>query len=276
MPIGYQTIYDAVLAAIKTTQGQIITNSGSQAVTSGVSNLLLNNDTEAINAVIDNSLNHVGLFTVKAGLEPADGQNHTLTLLRGTFDGTNNRATFEDINDALVIIFDIAGNGTIINNTGTVSLDAVGEDGEGEFIEGTEGDDTLEGTEYDDLLAGGEGNDIYIFNLGDGKDIITDTSGFDTISFGEGITSDMVALFQDGSGNLVIDYGTVAGNDQITASGIDMIQLNSGSMLLSSTISSVISQIISYATENEITLNSVEDVKNNADLMEIIKGSWIG
>ena len=294
MPIGYQTIYDAVLAAIKTTQGQIITNSGSQAVTSGVSNLLLNNGTEAINAVIDNSLNHVGMFTVKAGLEPADGQNHTLILLRGTFDGTNNRATFEDINDALVIIFDIAGNGTIINNTGTVSLDAVGEDGEGEFIEGTAGDDTLEGTEYndtisglggndtitgntgDDLLAGGEGNDLYIFNLGDGKDIITDTSGFDNISFGEGITSDMVALFQDGSGNLVIDYGTVAGNDQITASGIDLIQLNSGSILLSSTISSVISQIISYATENEITLNSVEDVKNNADLMNIIKGSWIG
>jgi hypothetical protein len=122
MPIGYQTIYDAVLAALKTAQGQIITEKGSQTVTPGVNNLLLNNDTEAINAVIDNSLNHIGLFTVKAGIEPGSGEDHTLTLTSGTFDGINNVATFADINDALVIIFDIAGNGTIINNTGTVVL----------------------------------------------------------------------------------------------------------------------------------------------------------
>jgi hypothetical protein len=118
-------IYSAVVHALTYVQGQQITTAGTQTVNQKVNNLLLNNATAAINAVIADAKNHVGMFTVKAGLEPAGGQDHTLTLTVGTFDGTNNRATFADINDALTVIFDIAGNGTILNNTGSVSLSQV-------------------------------------------------------------------------------------------------------------------------------------------------------
>lgn len=115
-------IYSAIIYALQYVQGQEITEAGAQVVNPKVNNLLLNNATATIAATIADAKDHAGLFTVKAGLEPDVGEDHTLTLTVGTFDGTNNVATFEDINDSLTVIFDIAGNGTIINNTGSVVL----------------------------------------------------------------------------------------------------------------------------------------------------------
>lgn len=114
--------YSAFVYALQFIMGQTITTAGAQTVNPKVNNLLLNNATTTISATISDASQHAGLFTVKAGLEPAEGQDHTLTLTSGTFDGTNNVATFSDINDSLTVIFDIAGNGTIINNTGSVVL----------------------------------------------------------------------------------------------------------------------------------------------------------
>jgi hypothetical protein len=101
---------------------QEITAAGAQAVTAGVQSVELNNNTTAIAATIANSVNHQGLFIVKATSEPAGGQDHTLTLTSGTWDGTNTIATLADINDALVVYFDSAGNGTIVENVGAVVL----------------------------------------------------------------------------------------------------------------------------------------------------------
>ena len=100
--------------------GETITTSG--AVTAGKKSVLLNHATVAIAATIADAANHFGWFTVKAGLEPGAGQDHTCTLTLGTWDGTNTIATFADINDALVVFFDHVGNGTIISNTGAVAL----------------------------------------------------------------------------------------------------------------------------------------------------------
>jgi hypothetical protein len=107
-------------ACAVTSIGQTITASG--AVTAGKKSVLLNHATAAIAATIADAADHFGYFVVKAGLEPGAGQDHTLTLTIGTFNGTNNVATFADINDALVVFFDHAGNGTIISNTGSVTL----------------------------------------------------------------------------------------------------------------------------------------------------------
>jgi hypothetical protein len=120
--LGVDSIKNAIVAALLFVQGQTITTAGAQVILAKTNNVLLNNATAAITATIADAKNHVGLFTVKAGLEPAGGQDHTLTLTVGTFNGTNKVATFADINDALTVIFDIAGNGTIINNTGSVAL----------------------------------------------------------------------------------------------------------------------------------------------------------
>ena len=65
-----------------------------------------------------------------------------------------------------------------------------------DFISGNEGDDTLYGNGGEDILIGGvgndhldggAGNDTYIFNKGDGNDVITDWGGRNTIKFGKGI-----------------------------------------------------------------------------------------
>jgi len=83
---------------------------------------------------------------------------------------------------------------------------------------GGAGNDTLAGNEGGDTLDGGEGADVYVFNIGDGIDHILDTGGFDTdgVSFGQGITPDMITL---GLGSLLVNVGT--NGDAIHLDGFD-------------------------------------------------------
>lgn len=99
---------------------QALTTSG--AITAGMQMVTLDHTTVAIAATIANANAHQGLFVVKATTEPGAGQDHTVTLTAGTWNGTNNVATFADINDALVVYFDASGNGTIVANVGSVAL----------------------------------------------------------------------------------------------------------------------------------------------------------
>ena len=99
---------------------QELTASG--AVTPGVECVQLNHTTVAIAATIADASKHPGIFHAKATTEPGAGQDHTITITTGTWDGTNKIATFADIKDALTVYFDKAGNGTILNNTGAVVL----------------------------------------------------------------------------------------------------------------------------------------------------------
>lgn len=99
---------------------QTITASG--AVTAGVQSVELDHTTVAIAATIATTVAHPGLFVVKSITEPGSGQDHTVTITNGTWNGTNKVATFADINDTLVVYFDSAGNGTVVANVGSVAL----------------------------------------------------------------------------------------------------------------------------------------------------------
>jgi hypothetical protein len=101
---------------------QELTVSG--AVTAGVQSIELNHTSVTIAATIATSVAHQGIFIAKATTEPGGSGDHTLTLTVGTFDGTNDIATFADVNDALAVYFDSAGNGTILENVGSVALSA--------------------------------------------------------------------------------------------------------------------------------------------------------
>ena len=82
------------------------------------------------------------------------------------------------------------------------------------------GNDTLNGGKGNDVLNGGAGNDTYVFNQGDGVDIIDDTASADegnTLVFGEGITADSLRLSYQQSG--------VSGQLQIGINENDKIQL---------------------------------------------------
>lgn len=94
----------------------------------------------------------------------------------------------------------------------------------GNNLQGMDGNDTVAGTEANDILSGGTGNDVligmggndsYIYNLGDGADQIVDYPngaqpasgwivGTNTLSFGAGITADMVTPRYDSSINAVV------------------------------------------------------------------------
>ncbi len=119
------------------------------------------------------------------------------------------------------------------------------------WIRGTSGDDTLDGSSDDeilsgqggnDLLSGGSGNDTYIFNLGDGQDTISEsTGGFntdnDTVQFGENIAPGDVTLTRENAGmDLVIaingttDKITVSDQFATDISGIEKIAFVDGTV----------------------------------------------
>jgi len=101
---------------------QELTASG--AVTPGVQSVELNHASTAVAATIADAANHQGLFIVK-DTSASGTAAHTLTLTSGTFDGTNNKATLNAPKEALVVYFDSAGNGTIVENVGSVALASV-------------------------------------------------------------------------------------------------------------------------------------------------------
>ena len=118
--LGGATAQEVANVADVSARVQELTASG--AVTAGVQSVELNHTSVTIAATIADAANHQGLFIAKATTEPGVAADHTLTLTAGTFDGTNNVATFADINDALIVYFDSAGAGTIIENVGSVAL----------------------------------------------------------------------------------------------------------------------------------------------------------
>ena len=91
------------------------------AITAGVQSVELNHATVVVEATIADASNHQGLFIVK-DTSTSGTAAHTLTLTAGTFNGTNDIATLNAANEALVVYFDSAGNGTIIENIGSVAL----------------------------------------------------------------------------------------------------------------------------------------------------------
>jgi len=101
---------------------QELTESG--AVEAQVSCVQLNHATVAVDATIANAADHRGFFAVVDNSASGTAA-HTLTLTRGTFDGTNNKATLNAPAESLLVFFDALGNGTIVVNTGSVALAAV-------------------------------------------------------------------------------------------------------------------------------------------------------
>jgi len=101
------------------TNVQALTASG--AVSSGIQSVELAHNTVVIAATIADFANHKGLFVAK-DTSASGTASHTLTLASGTFDGTNNIATFNAPGEALAVYVDVSGNGFILANVGSVGL----------------------------------------------------------------------------------------------------------------------------------------------------------
>lgn len=125
-------------------------------------------------------------------------------------------------------------------------------------LTGTANSDTINGLAGNDNLNGGAGNDVYVFNIGDGADIITDTSGYDTLNFGAGVTAASITGYrsQANDNDFVVKYGT---SDTITlkdyfAAGtgqIENVLLADGTYFNLSTIVSQYAPIVNGTSGND-------------------------
>lgn len=91
------------------------------AVNAGAQIVELNHASVVIAATIADFAAHQGIFIVK-NTSASGTAAHTLTLTAGTFDGTNTVATLNAPAELLIVFVDGGGDGTIIQNTGSVAL----------------------------------------------------------------------------------------------------------------------------------------------------------
>ncbi len=104
-----------------------------------------------------------------------------------------------------------------------------------DYLEGQSGDDQIFGGEGDDTLIagpgsdrseGGAGADSYVFNIGDGEDLVDDDSTGNILRFGHGIGRERVKVSYDTENkqNLLVEYGS---NDRITIRNFFLNQFSS-------------------------------------------------
>ncbi len=133
-------------------------------------------------------------------------------VLNGFFVGSNNnKYTLSFANGTSVNLWesgmnyaypdsDDEINGTQYNDT------LIGNSGN-DRIDGSYGNDTIIGGKGNDTLIDGAGNETYVWNLGDGFDYISDTSGEDKIVFGENISAENLSFIRQDSNLLIVVNG---------------------------------------------------------------------
>ncbi|WP_310599361.1 calcium-binding protein, partial [Desulfobulbus sp.] len=147
----------------------------------------------------------------QAGLHSSDADEKLSLVAPGTLFGEGGNDTLNGGMDDDILYGD-DGNDTLMGSAGSDTLYGGADD---DYLSGGAGNDLLAGGTGNDRLYGGHGDDTFIFNLGDGQDLILfdPTNGADTLAFGEGIGLDDIRPVRSDL-NLVIHVG--AGNDQIT------------------------------------------------------------
>ena len=163
---------------------------------------------------------------------PAVIARKSITLTEGFFDDSMNINTYTEAAnfkstivtiDASAVQHDMTLVGNKLANliTGTDQDDIIdggaGKDtidaGAGnDSLNGGTGNDSLIGGKGNDTLTGGSGADIFVYNKGDGNDIITDYTDDDKIV----INNDTVTKITKGKSNVVF---TLASNKKITIQG---------------------------------------------------------
>jgi VCBS repeat-containing protein len=101
-----------------------------------------------------------------------------------------------DAGDGNDVVYGDDGNDTLHGGAGDDVL--LGEGGNDTLL-GEAGNDLLSGGAGSDSLQGGDGDDSYLFQLGDGQDIVTDTLGQNAVALGEGLTLDSIRLSREGN-----------------------------------------------------------------------------
>lgn len=136
--------------------------------------------------------------------------------------------------------------GTAVHGTGnTIRNKVVGNDA-GNVLSGEEGDDTLAGNRGDDTLMGGDGGDGYVYEFGDGNDVIVETedgTGDDVLVFAGQMSADDLTFYRSPAAldDLVIRFSqggsiTIAGFFSAASPLIESFEFIGGEVLSASQI----------------------------------------
>ncbi len=171
-----------------------------------------------------------------------------------------------------------------------------------DIINGGADNDVLVGGAGADMLNGGADDDIYVFNKGDGSDVIEDASGFDMVAFGATVNRDDIAFFLDKGADglsgtaddvLQIKYSKNDEDDIVYIKGgidtIESIVFDDPSGFIDgmpnadffvpdgivNSVTDIIAAITTYnATPGNTAANNIYDVQHNDELMTMINGAW--
>ena len=128
-------------------------------------------------------------------------------------------------------------------------------------------------------MNGGAENDTYLFNLGDGKDRIQESSGNDTILFGDGIKQENIKFSKSGNNLLLSILGTedtIQVNNQFgsEANRVEYFQTSDGSMVDYSKLDLMIQAMASF--EDTTGMMWEEAVENkNETATDLINQWWV-
>ena len=204
------------------------------------------------------------------------------TLIGG---GGNDRLNGGDDNDTL-----IGGDGNDVLNGGRGSDTFIG--GAGDDILG--GSDSAErygqtrvngqyvGNSYNggtgnDQLIGTYYNDSYLFNLGDGADIISEVRGSDTLTFGADVAYDQLWFERQGNNLKVSVIGT---DDSVTVSNwysnsnyqVESIQVDAGMVLANTQVQQLVDAMAAFSPPAAGQLTLPDDVR--AGLEPVLAANW--
>lgn len=197
----------------------------------------------------------------------------TITDIVRRINGTVSDDTLQGLGDQHNIIS--GGDGDDVIYAGGLGDELYG-GADNDTLYGSSGNDTLAGESGNDILEGSYGNDTYLFNIGDGDDVIydSDVSGAsqDKIIFGSGITKEGVTLQRDGD-NLVFtfagstdtltieryfsQYGRVSGWSQpyvgISGNKIEQIQFADGVVWNNETVIEKVAHVLGTSGADALT-----------------------
>ncbi|PKP85782.1 MAG: hypothetical protein CVT80_00740 [Alphaproteobacteria bacterium HGW-Alphaproteobacteria-2] len=183
-----------------------------------------------------------GYLHIQSVLNP---QDYVRVLGSYVAEGTNVNQRIEQITFSDETVWDLT-QGLILNDSddahsgiyGSAQNDVINGNGGNDEIRGWNGNDTISGGAGADQLSGNLGDDTFVFENGfadwiggSGQDVVYEylNEGFDTLHFGDGLTSDDLRMWTDSYGHLHIqsvldpqDYVQVWGS--FTSSGVDVNQ----------------------------------------------------
>lgn len=219
-----------------------------------------------------------------AGYDTVDAASRTQGLTLNSYASTqiekfigsqgNDYVNLSDATVALTLIGN-AGNDTLIGGRGNDSLEG---NGGNDVLRGGAGNDTLIGNGGGDWLYGGTGNDTYRFWTKTSTDHILDEGGTDTYLVSEAQAPRNMALFRSGNDLQLSFRGTtdlvVFKNHFLAANRIENIRFANtrfaSAVITAGEVNQILGQMAAYAANNGIALTSIDVVKANDPLLQIV------